>query len=210
MDDGANGTRAGAVGTGAPSCEQSNEADVVAQLNDVWRKHAREILERCTAWSGGRADEGREAFSRAWSHAVMSAFADRPQLVNARAWLLTLAYRACMDLHRERARRGEEGLDVTRAAVHDPATQFHVVVEDPERIALAKELNAFLLTAVEQLPKRLRDTMLTYMSSGDYRDVVERFGITEVNARKRIQQARAILRERLGDYRSGRTPRRRL
>jgi DNA-directed RNA polymerase specialized sigma24 family protein len=51
--------------------------------------------------------------------------------------------------------------------------------------------------------------MLTYMSSGNYREVVERFGITDANARKRIQQARAILRERLGDYRGGRTPRRR-
>ncbi|MCU1349755.1 MAG: polymerase, sigma-24 subunit, subfamily [Acidobacteria bacterium] len=195
-------TRAACVETSLST--RTIEPDVLDRLDDAWRKHAREVLDRCTAWSGGRGDDGREAFSRAWSRAAANLITHRPELIDTRAWLLTLAYRACMDLHRERSRRGEQELDVTRPVASGASPHFSVLPIDPERLALGKELSSFLLGAVQQLPARLREAMLTYMSSGSYHELVERFGITDANARKRIQQARAILRERLGDYRRGR------
>jgi RNA polymerase sigma-70 factor (ECF subfamily) len=182
---------------------------VLTFLNQVWTMHSRDILKRCVAWSGGREEDGREAFSRAWNRAAVTLISERPQLINARAWLLKLAYHACMDLHRERSRRGEQEFDITGPAVHDAALHYSTAPEDPERLALNKELSAFLLAEVERLPLRLRDAMLVYMGSGEYGEVVARFGITDVNARKRIQQARAILRERLADYLCERTPGRR-
>ena len=184
-------------------CPHTREVcpDGLDALDDAWRNHASELLARCMGWSRGRTEDAREAFSRTWSRATASMLAERPHLIDTRAWLLTLAYHACMDLYRERTRRGEEELDATGRTGAAPA--------DPERLALGKELSTFLLGAIEQLPSRLREPMQTYMTSGSYREVVERFGITEANARKRVQQARAILRKRLGDYRRGRTPRRR-
>lgn len=177
-------------------------------LEHVWTMHARDILKRCVAWSGGREEDGREAFSRAWSRAAATLISDRPQLLNTRAWLLTLAYHACIDIHRERSRRREQELDLTSPAAHN-VSLHRSAPEDPERLTLNKELGAFLLAEVERLPPRLRDALSAYVDAGEYGEVVERFGITAVNARKRIQQARAILRERLADYLRGQTPGRR-
>jgi len=201
MDDPPDCTRTCGARVEAALSTRTIEREVLEHLDEAWGKHAGEVLNRCIAWTGGHADDGREAFSRAWSRAAASVIARRPELIDTRAWLLTLAYHSCMDLHRERSRRGEEALDVTRPAAHRASLYLSATPVDPERIVLSNELTTFLLRAVEQLPPRLRDAMLTYMSSGDYCDVVERFGITGANARKRIQQARAILRERLGDYR---------
>jgi RNA polymerase sigma factor (sigma-70 family) len=182
------------------------EQRALDDLDEAWRAHAEEIRRRCRVWMGGNADEAHEAFSRAWSRAVASYVAARPTLVNPRAWLLTLAYRACMDLHRERARRGEEELDVTRPAAASSLAQIVATPRDPEGLALGRELTGVLLTAIDGLPVRLRSALHTYMGSGSYSDLVERFGITNENARKRIQQARAILRKRLLDYRTGHRP----
>jgi RNA polymerase sigma factor (sigma-70 family) len=183
---------------------------MLKHLNDAWEMHARDILKRCLAWSGGRDEDGREAFSRTWSRAAATLISERPQLINVRAWLLTLAYHACMDLHRERSRRGEQELDVIGPVTHEASLPYNAAPEDPERLALNKELGAVLFTEIERLPPRLRGAMSAYLGSGEYGEVVKQFGITDVNARKRIQQARAILRERLTNYLCGQTPRRRL
>lgn len=177
-----------------------SDSEVLARLDEVWRQHAEKILERCVDWSGGRPEDGREAFSRAWSRAAASMIANKPRLEDPLGWLLTIAYRTCMDLHRERSRRGEEELDVARMTLGP---------NDPERLALDKELRSIILGAVDRLPPRLRDPFRAYMRSGDYRAVMQRFDITYDNARKRIEQARAIVRKQLGEYRRGIGSRRR-
>lgn len=168
-----------------------------SDLDDAWRAHAAEVRRRCLVWMGGRTDDAREAFSRAWTRAAASYIVSRPRLLDRRAWLLTFAYRACMDLHRERVRRGEEHLDFVRTAASP---------RDPEGLALERELAGVLLNAIDDLPPRLRGAMHMWVRSGDYREVVERLGITMENARKRIQEGRAILRKKLLDYRAGRKP----
>lgn len=191
----------------APQSAQS-DAEVLARLDEVWRQHAGRILERCVEWSGGRPEDGREAFSRAWSRAAASMIANKPRLEDPLGWLLTIAYRTCMDLHRERSRRGEEELDVARLT-SGSASPHLLGPNDPERLALDKELRCIILGAVDQLPPRLRDPFRAYMRSGDYRAVMQRFDITYDNARKRIEQARAIVRKQLGEYRRGGGSRRR-
>jgi RNA polymerase sigma-70 factor (ECF subfamily) len=185
----------------------SVDARLIGDLDAAWHAHAEEVRRRCIVWMGGRADEAGEAFSRAWSRAAANYIASRPTLQDRRAWLLTLAYRACMDLHRERARRGEEVLlpPDSRGSSH---LQYFTAAgpRDPEGLALGRELMAVLLAAIDELPLRLREAMRTYIHTGDYREVVERLGITNENARKRIQQGRAILRKKLLDYRAGRHP----
>lgn len=171
-------------------------------LDSFWQQHARELRARCLAWMGGQPDDAQEAFSRAWARAAATLIERRAAPADAHAWMLTLTYRVCMDIHRERRRRAEEALESDAEAIGPIAL---VGPSDPERSALGKELSSFLKDSIRQLPPRLRDAMRIYITSGDYGDIAARFGITGANARKRIQQARAILRARLGDYRGGRT-----
>ena len=141
------------------------DRELAADLDDAWHAHAVEVRRWCLVWMGGRRDEAGEAFSRTWTRAAASYTATRPKLLDRRAWLLTLAYHACMDLHRERTRRGEEQLEPARLAGAMPLRQFVAVPRDPERLALGRELAGVLLEAIEDLPPRLRDTMRAEESS---------------------------------------------
>src|SRR5262249_39289516 len=127
-----------------------------------------------------------------------------PGVRDTRAWLLTVAYRICMDLHRERIRRPVETLDA--AEPRDLRLPIQQGAESPERAYLAKELAAVLEDAIGNLPDRLAKAMRAHLASGSYRQVARDLDITEANARKRIQQARSLLRSALADYRAGRPP----
>ncbi|MEO8379787.1 MAG: sigma-70 family RNA polymerase sigma factor [Acidobacteriota bacterium] len=157
------------------------------------------VLGRCLAWLGGHTDDAREALSRTWLRAASSVIEGGVVLRDPTAWILTVAYRVCMDLHRERARRTEERLPDGAVEERSPRP-LRARERDPERIALAKELIGRLEGAIDGLPPRLRHTMREFVASGEYGVVAQRLGITEVNARKRIQHARAILRSRLHEY----------
>lgn len=179
----------------------ASDAHDSSELARIWREHAPEILERCHRWTGGRADDAQEAFSRAWARAVGKFASPGFAPTDVRAWLLTLTYRVCMDLHRERRRRAEETLEPADA----PTPAYLGVMEnDPERLALDRELTDFLLQGISELPSRLREAMLGYIACGSYGELAERLGIREANARKRIQQARTVLRAHLDDYHAGR------
>jgi RNA polymerase sigma-70 factor (ECF subfamily) len=152
---------------------------------------------------GGRSEEAKEAFSRAWTR--IAANFPPAGVHDTRAWLFTVTYRICMDLHRERARRPEEALDPDEQRnLHFPEQPR---AESPERTYLAKELAGILHDAICDLPERLAKAMRAHMASGSYRQIAHELDITEVNARKRIQEARSQLRAALDDYRAGR-PRR--
>lgn len=163
-------------------------------------QHEQAIRDRCRLLMKD-GEDAKEAFSRTIFRAVLKLPVYGAAIADTRAWVLTLTYRVCIDLHRERNRLRQEALDPDAG---DPPGLAAGVALDPERAALEKELHALLYSAIGGLPYRLRCAMRLYLWTGSYRDVAERLGITEVNARKRVQQARAILRASLDDYRVGR------
>jgi RNA polymerase sigma factor (sigma-70 family) len=170
----------------------------------AWNRHAEEVRSLCRKWMGGHAEDAKEAFSRAWAR--IAAHLPQADVHDTRAWLFTVTYRVCMDLHRERARRPEEALDPDeQGEIRLPAPRG----ENPERAYLEKELAAVLHDAICSLPERLGRAMRAHMASGSYEQIARELDITEVNARKRIQEARSLLRRALADYRAGRPPRRR-
>ena len=164
-------------------------------IDAIWRDNARELRARCLSWMGGCHDDAQEAFSRAWARAAATLIQPRRAPVDTHAWLLTLTYRICMDIHRERRRRAEEVLESGDGSLVPLPL---ITMRDPERTMLGRELRHSLRRWISELPPRLRGALYVYMMSGQYTDVATRFGITGANARKRVQQARAILKSRLG------------
>lgn len=179
----------------------------------VWKRYTSELFHRCLIWMGGDLTDGQEAFSRAAVtvyRKLREHFPSDPGNVpELRGWLLRLTYNTCMDLHRENRRRldapmaPELDLDLLSTGTGKPPF-WPAPPEDPERSFLAKELQGFLARAIHELPARLRETVLCQLTFVSGREIAEFLGITEVNVRKRLQEARAILRLRLRDYRSGR------
>ena len=173
-----------------------------AALVSVWRAYGPQLRQRCLVWMGGRRDEADEAFSRAGLLALQKYPGQRRQVLNPRSWLLKLTYHVCMDLHRERGRRREHSLgtlvETWPESVERPDSS---PAADPEACYLAGELEDRLRQWVEELPPRLRSaTALHVVQEVPYREVAPALGISEANARKRVQEARAILRGRLREY----------
>ena len=70
--------------------------------------------------------------------------------------------------------------------------------DSPEEAYLNREIFAYLCHAVNDLPARLREPfVLRFFQEMAYRDIAECLILSTENVRKRIQQARDILRERL-------------
>lgn len=169
--------------------------DVVA---DAWQHHAQYLLARCRLWMEGDRDKAQEAFSRAWLRVTTYYPRRRREIGDVRSWLVRVTYHACMDVHREARRRAEDSLD---GPLLPRLVSSHTA--DPERALLGKERLSFLSAAYEQLPERLREALRSYLLSSNYRDIAHGLGITEDNARKRVHEARTILRRQLADYDAG-------
>ena len=170
-------------------------------LAELWRRYGEEIRERCHALMRNNED-AKEAVSRTMLRVALKLPKHEGRVIDKRSWALALTYRVCMDLYRERVRRREDPIDdldtPARAVAAPPCT-----TDDPERLALAKELESVLLAAISELPERLQSAMWLYIWSGSYGEVASLLHITEANARKRIQEARATMRISVTEYRRG-------
>lgn len=119
-----------------------------------------------------------------------------------RYWLLRLTYNRCMDLYRARKR--------SRSIVEDletlPSESAEVAARGAslEQELLDNERAALLRDCIDRLPPRLRSVMELHLGAEmQYPEIAAALEITEVNVRKRMQQARALLREGLGEYLAG-------
>ncbi|HMB54976.1 MAG TPA: sigma factor-like helix-turn-helix DNA-binding protein, partial [Thermoanaerobaculia bacterium] len=130
--------------------------------------------------------------------------AGRYEELRSNAWLRRVVYTTCIDVIRERARQREEELAVEPVA---PAAGHLVALPaDPERQVLGRELERVLAGGIADLPERLRSVVVARLGDASYRQVAERLLITEANARKRMQEARAVLGRRVAAYHRGTPP----
>lgn len=193
------------TGLGCPSTPESKTA---CSSNDepftqIWLQHRAEMLGLCRKCTRQEAD-AEEAFSRA-SLLLYRKLPDyHERIENLRGWILRLTFNTCMSLHRESRRRGEQSLE--EAVVESLADSSFVDTSptgDPESSYLRKEMSQFLRRSIENLPERLRATMLGHLSLDGYREIAARLSINEANARKRMQEAREALSRGLEQYRAG-------
>jgi RNA polymerase sigma factor (sigma-70 family) len=169
-------------------------AEAFWSLWDLYKGH---LYHLCLWQMGGVREEAEEALSRAMLRALNKLPGNSHQIQNLRAWLSKLTLNLCVDLHRERSRqvrRLESLEDVWLGAGNrEPAA-----AGSPEEAYLNREIFACLCHAVNDLPARLREPfVLRFFQEMAYRDIAECLILSTENVRKRIQQARDILRERL-------------
>jgi RNA polymerase sigma factor (sigma-70 family) len=147
-----------------------------------------------------------EVLSRARLRALQS-FLDRPtELETPGGWLHRITQNCFLDLHRETVRRREEAL--TEETIHDPTAPAialgRITPPSPESRALRRELGEVVQRALLHLPIRLRSTLVLQMYQGlSGREIADRLRINEATVRKRLQEAREVLRPLLDEYRGG-------
>lgn len=156
-----------------------------------WTRDHDLFLRMCTRWLGGRSHDAEDIVSRGALKARDYLGRGAGRIERFRPWALRLLHNMCVDSFRGRDRDREAALP---SELGSPA-------EPPEQALLSRELEAVLAGAVESLPERLHTAFrLRVLDEMSYEEVSQRLAITQDNARKRIQQARQLLRERLEAY----------
>lgn len=163
----------------------------------LWDLHNGHLYHLCLWQMGGVQDDAEEALSRAMLRAFHKLPSNSHHIQNFKAWLSKLTLNLCVDLHRERSRQIRR-LESIEDLWFGASDLLVAVAKSPEEAFLSREVFAHLCDAVDDLPPRLREPfVLRFFQEMAYRDIAERLILSKENVRKRIQQARGILRERL-------------
>jgi RNA polymerase sigma-70 factor (ECF subfamily) len=164
---------------------------------DAWARHRGQLYSLCLRWVGGDHHDAEDVVSQVALRAIEERAESDAVISNYPGWLTQLAHNLCVDLHRAKTRRQRRYANLALAEI--PATLS--VANDPEAEGLRRELMERVLSAIEALPPRLREPCRRrFLDDATYEQIAEDLGLTKETARKRIQQARDILCERLGPY----------
>ncbi|HEY3053901.1 MAG TPA: sigma-70 family RNA polymerase sigma factor [Thermoanaerobaculia bacterium] len=153
---------------------------------NLWRAHKPHLYEICTRIV--TVDDAEDALSRSMLQARAKLPTYAREIVNLEAWLTRLAGNVCRDMLREQQR--------TACGV---AFESDLVdSSSPEADYALLEIRVSVKEAIAGLPPRLNAAAALYfLDELPYSDVAEQLQITNENARKRVQQARALLRKAL-------------
>lgn len=173
-----------------------------AAFYQVWEPHRPYLFKLCLRRMSGIREEAEDALSRAMLKAWERLPHHAHKIRHLKAWLAQLTLNLCADIHREQRRRAR----VFESIEELPARRRDVLAstETPEESALRSELRLQLQALIAGLPARLHEPFVMHVvHEMSYVDISEQLGLSNDNIRKRIQQARAILRTHLKDYVSG-------
>jgi len=163
----------------------------------IWNAYKVHLYHLCLWQMDGVREDAEDALSRC----MLRAFEKLPrmsgQIENIEGWLSRLTVNLCVDIHREHkreARRVENIDDVLPEAGH----VLRSGADSPEEACLSREAVDSVCDVVNDLPLRLREPFaLRFFQEMAYADIAERLILSTDNVRKRIQQAREILKQRL-------------
>jgi RNA polymerase sigma factor (sigma-70 family) len=158
---------------------------------ELWQHHRAHLYGVCLRQMSGVTDDAADALSRSMLVALEKLPGYVSSIISVEAWLTRLTCNVCMDMYRERRR---ECVEIVRPSVEETPGEGW----SPEEEAIASETFTRIATAIAELPPPLRDAArMRFLDEQSYEAMASRLSITYDNARKRVQQARAVLRDRL-------------
>jgi len=172
----------------------------------IWEAYGNHLFAVCLRHFRGAQPDAADAASRSMLAARSRLTDYAQQIENLEAWLTRLTCNVCLDIHRERRRESRMGFDVEDVSEKELNASSPSTLT-PEQEVLQAEAYDRVAEAVRALPPRLRVAAeMRFLEDLDYDAIAARLGMTQENARKRVQQAREILSERLGRALSLRAP----
>ena len=160
----------------------------------LWQQYQRHLYSVCLRQMSGDEAEADDAVSRSMMVARDRLPEHAQRIENLEAWLTRLTCNVCLDIHRERRRLGRGAINIDA----DGAEPALMVKATPESAYYSCEVRVVIARAIAGLPVQLRDAAdLRFIQETSYQIIAARLSITPENARKRVQQARALLREQI-------------
>jgi RNA polymerase sigma-70 factor (ECF subfamily) len=179
-----------------------NEGNTLAFWK-LWELHKAHLYHLCLWQMGGVREDAEDALSRAMLRALEKLPNNACKIENFKAWLSRLTLNLCVDMHRERQRQLRRLESIENSL---PCANGHVParMDSPEEGLINREAFAYVCSVVDDLPPRLREPfVLRFFQEMDYREIADCLILSTANVRKRIQQARDILREELKRFLTG-------
>jgi len=156
-----------------------------------WQQYRDYLYSCCLRRMRGNHTEAEDALSIAMLKAREGWGKSPKPIDNVKAWLVRLVNNLCTDL----LNRGD------RLVFEIEEEQWFSQEEGPALAATRQELELFFEGEVNNLSPKLRDTFRLYWREElSYQEIAERLSISQGTARKRVSNARAILRERWNEY----------
>ncbi|MEW6730795.1 MAG: RNA polymerase sigma factor [Acidobacteriota bacterium] len=184
------------------SCEEEHllldrllKGDMEA-FGKLWLKYHRYYYNLCLKWMAGNHADAEDALSKAMLKALNKLRQQDVKINNIKSWLTRLIFNLCVDIHRERKR-----LKDYIEELPEKNEVFIDLKESPEQDLLISERYLRLHLAIESLPGRLRAPfLLRVFNEMSYQEIAIQLNISNENARKRVQQARLLLRKAMAKY----------
>lgn len=170
----------------------------------IWEECRDDLYFKCLGWMNWNSADTEDILSqvaiKAWEK-----WADYAEVVHSpKAWLMRLCHNLCVDMHRKQSQcaLGFDDIELVAGTVQE--TNQNSSNFSPETEILQRELENRIHYAIAELPERLRNPFILYILRGlSYSEIAQELMLSEVNVRKRIQQAREQLRPKLQRYLSG-------
>lgn len=163
-------------------------------IDDFWRHWLAQrdyFRYMCIRWLGRNRHEAEEVLSCGQLRAFDYLQNHPGSVEKFRPWALQMLRNLCIDSVRAAGRRVASDLAAPAA---EPSCRDAL----PDRNVYRGELRAVLAGAIAGLPPRLQSVLtLRLVEDLEYEAISVQLGITRENARKRLQEARAHLREQL-------------
>ncbi|HET9627681.1 MAG TPA: sigma-70 family RNA polymerase sigma factor [Kofleriaceae bacterium] len=156
----------------------------------LWLQHRDELVTRSLRLLDYHEADAEDAVANSLLR-LLENYKRLGSIQNPKALFHRLVFNSCMDVHRRR--RGTQYVSLgeldNEADARDATTEarYHEM-----------ELERLLVAAFSSLPSDLRKLLVARANGTSYSVISQQVGITQANARKRVQQARAILRRHLG------------
>ena len=174
----------------------------------LWQMHSSCLFQVCLQEMNGNREDAEDAFSQAMMKALNKLYIFAPRIINPKAWLIRLTRNLCKDIHRTSARRRRIAGRLEDTAENSRAAETNTFWTAGHGYALPCELEHGLESMIDALPVRLREVcILRFTHELSYKEIATRLALTQANVRKRIQQARAMLRALRDNSISGNDPR---
>ena len=175
----------------------------VSAFRDLWEQYRGYLYICCLRWLGTNRYDVDDALSRASIKAINGLLNNGHNITHLKGWLSRLTHNICMDIIRERNRRRRSLYRIGELA---EIGEWQIAYSPPsaEEALLQGEMAATVRRAVNVLPCRLQlPSMMRFFQEMPYQDIARQLKITPATARKRIQQARAIIQDHLDPYLRG-------
>jgi len=168
---------------------------------ELWLAHQPLVFKVCLARSGGRQADAEDACSSVMQRARDSLRQKSSEIQNLQAWLIRLAVNICTDRYRVDKRRSQGAYNIEATTLDEQPDASIPSARCPDEELSLRELGGTITGAVMALPLRLREAArLFFLEEYSYEQIAVKLKITNANVRKRIQEARTLLKTTLREY----------